>query len=132
MSEEYMQLRLHGGMCCGIKHIEGFDTPPKQNQPALNVNGYVYGASGQQKHPGEEFFRGEAPQESSEDRLDRYLDFLRKNTPGCLVDICLTSWQTAYWDKELTKRGFKVVAKFTNSNTTANIVVYHLILEGGE
>jgi len=123
-----MLLLCHGGKCCGVKHIYGFDTPPGLHLSAYSstCNG-SNSASGQSSNAGKEFFRGKAPVETAVERLDRYLDFCKQKQPKGLIEVTLVYYQKKAWEKTLIKRGFKLVNEFVNSNTDSRIWVYHKV-----
>ena len=144
-----MELRYHGGSCCGIKTICGLGfadynygagplgeavkvEAPYKMEPAHVGKGN--NNSLDHLYQGKEFFHGNAPEETRLERLDRYLDFCRKTRPGGLVEIVLASHSgdpdynqlRGPWPKLLRERGFRAVTSFVNSNSKNKCVVYHL------
>ncbi len=134
-----MILSYHGGACCGIKHIHDMGTNPNSLCKALDEQDEhsldMYGFTMYTVRPDKNFHWEKAPEEKKVDRLDRYLNFLRKHRPKTLVEICLIekspnysfSVQTA-WFPILEERGFKKVRRFINGNTGKTIAVFHLDL----
>lgn len=134
-----LKLVFHGGECCGMKHIFGFyGNKPNSPQPAIEklvkANKHdFYGISVRSDLP---FFSEHAPEETTLERLDRYLDFLRRNRPSGIVEVCLGDWncipQKTHWHEPLTERGFKLVNENFNSNSGNEFQVYHLNMNEGE
>ena len=132
----------HGGKCCGIKTIYGFgygDNAKKHMEDSLYETGdgtpEDYDKSGDEVSSDLPFFTEEAPEESTLDRLDRYLSFIEKWRPSGIVEITLAEtmsnvdsyWnQVRIWEKDLLDRGFKEVNKHKNSNSGNIVHVYHL------
>lgn len=129
-----LKIACHGGKCCGVKTIHCFSDDFKDGwEPAIEKktgvgdhmrepDAYGYDVSSK-----DNFFWLTAPGESTEDRLDRYIDFLKEKRPGGLIEVCLVSDDQSYWIEQVEKRGFKLVAQFTNSNSGNIVNVYHLI-----
>ena len=134
-----MHLAFHGGKCCGIKTIYGFDedpytgkewdTEPKLEKVPQKNNDKI----GYHVRSSDRFFSEAAPQERPVDRLDRYLEFLSRVRPEGIVEVALVAkavWgnQTDEWEPVLFERGFKMVTEARNSNTKNTIRVYHLVM----
>jgi hypothetical protein len=106
---------------------------PTDKQEAHVNNDKPLGAGEQEKSPGQEFFRGEAPEETGKERLERYIDYTKQRQTWWgpwgygLIEIMLTDSQITGWKATLGKLGFKKVCVFTNGNTTRKITVFHLI-----
>lgn len=135
MHQNQMLLLNHGGGCCGTKHICGFFRAP--NSPHLlspedTDELEVMAAGAQGRECGQNFYAGKCPAETPLERLDRYLTFLKENQPSGLVEIQLVGFQKSVWNKCLEERGFSVVCKYENSNTSNTIYVYHKIHLKGE
>lgn len=123
----FIRLVCHGGQCCGVKHIYKFCNPD-QILPAVKArSGGVLGPCSQQHAVGKNFYKGAAPAESAEDRLDRVLKWCQTYQPGGLIEVCLTECQTSLWHKILLKHGFTLGPNFRNSNTGSRIQVYYLV-----
>jgi len=128
LSYQTMGMILHGAGCCGIKHIYALGANPKASTHALKAvkkmpteaNGYRTGKS-------KRFYPLEAPMESYEKRLERYLEYLLKVRKAGLVEIVLSRSYQIEWAKILTEtHGFKLVTSFLNSNSGSWVDVYHL------
>jgi hypothetical protein len=141
-----MKIMFHGGKCCGVKHIFGLGTSPTSLlSPRTGVDKddddyegpYDPTADGDDfRTDGPEWFDEDAPRESHEKRLERYLEFIRKHQPGCLVEVIICTSGTFYnqsaWKPVLEKNGFKEVISWTNSNSGATLTKYCLVFEKGK
>jgi hypothetical protein len=76
-----------------------------------------------------DFYTEARPRETATERLDAILAFLKRKRPRGLVEVTLGMYQKPEWEKTLTDRGFKLVTKFKNSNTSCKVYVYHLVME---
>jgi hypothetical protein len=138
-----VQIKLHGGACCGIKHIHGMGEHPKgcgqsdtccmlAARSKLTGEQTSFGRSSSSgvndahadEYP-EDFFCDEAPQELPIDRLDRMLAFLKKHRKHGIVEIVLILGQKR-WFPVLEERGFTKVTEAKNSNTHNTLFVFHL------
>jgi hypothetical protein len=135
-----MRIGLHGGMCCGIKHIFELGNSPDNIVPAKtggdkkiysDVN-YTYESSELN------FFYKAAPEETYLKRFDRYLKFLEEERPAGIVEVSLVTpgtvytWTQAKWVPVITERGFKEVTPeggVYNSNSGNKVRVFHLYME---
>lgn len=128
-----MKLFFHGGKCCGIKHIEGFDAVPdslvRAEEEEFFRNFDSMGWDVTTEYP---FFTAGAPEEPARERLDRYLNYLLEHRPGGIVEVVLSHHQKERWHDILTEKGFKIVSQALNSNSSNVIYVYHLIMEWEE
>lgn len=129
-----MLLLCHGGKCCGVKHIYGFDWHPMIGEmPAETFEREEHeycgggGAGWQHLMPGKNFFKGKAPKEKPLDRLDRLLEYCKEEQPKGLIEITLVKSQKEMWHKYLEERDFEIVNEFKNSNSGATIWVYHKV-----
>ena len=130
-----MHLAFHGGLCCGIKTIYGFYGHPDEKNaeelsaiPANNADSY-----GNQVASHERFFHEAAPRETGRERLDRYLDYLKRRRPSGIVEVVLATDngypdQVGCWEPLLLERGFKEVTRAYNSNSENTCIVYHLVM----
>jgi hypothetical protein len=128
---DYYGLKLvnHGGLCCGIKTIYGFYGNPKNTVgelpacPGVN-NGDAYG---RQSSSNERFFTDEAPSETYEERVDRYIEFIKRRRPQHLIEVVFEHNQLdCYgWRPWLKKHRFRKVSTFLNSNSGNYVTVYH-------
>jgi hypothetical protein len=73
----------------------------------------------------EDFFFEKAPAETSAERLNRMLKFLKKKRPHGIVEIVLTDSQHL-WFPVLEDHGFVKVTTAVNSNTANTLNVFHL------
>jgi hypothetical protein len=130
-----MYIKLHGGACCGIKHIHDMGGSPDTKLSARDA--LIDGATSFNRHPvrgvndahadtyPEDFFYEEAPAETGAKRLDRLLKFLKKRRPHGIVEIVLTNSQHL-WFPVLEDHGFVKVTTAVNSNTDNTLNVFHL------
>ncbi len=130
-----MYLSYHGGKCCGIKTIHGFQPNPESRV------GKVYYAdleecdedsSGRHVSTNTRFFHASAPRETGLERLDRYLRYCDQRRPGGVIEIVLAdysyvpSFNKAWWPV-LEERGFTKTAEFKNSNSGNPVTIYHRV-----
>jgi len=128
-----MRVHNHGGECCGIKHIFGFPYFPKDKVAALPMRKVHQGAGGEMRNPGKDFYPGPRPVEPAQTRLKALIDYILSDKTGHLVEIVLYKGTAANWHEVLTKKGFRKVSVFHNSNTSGTeLHVYHLIIKGGK
>lgn len=112
-----MYLLLHGGQCCGIKHIAGLGYFPYSRLDPLPKGFIAYERS--------------APSETYVERLDRYLQFLADENPGGIAEVVLADvegdgkGQLTSWPPILEERGFREVNCCFNSNSGNMIYVFH-------
>ena len=140
-----MYITFHGGRCCGIKHIHNLGFSPAFVQPELKAQHREGTKPYDPTKDGDDWkasyhlnwFDEAAPQESSTNRLKRYLDFIKKYSPGCVVEIVLMSGATAFnqiknWGPVLESLGFREVGgEFKNSNSGRLLQIYHLVFQNG-
>lgn len=136
-----MQLLFHGGLCCGIKTIQGFDDPESKLYPVekLTVNDNDQ-SGGRQTGPSVSFFTDEAPQETVEERFVRLIEFCKRRRPQGMIELVLAGnvWvdvrskrkmMNDVWQPIVEKHGFKCVAQAKNINTSNICYVYYLEYE---
>jgi len=125
-----LTMHCHGGKCCGISHIQGFQGNPKYSSyeqvTVLRKDANV-ADSERCMNPGTNLYYGPLPSETNEKRFLRYLKFIKKLQPKGLVEVTLVSYQKKDWDEILTREGFKIVTEFLNSNSGNTVSVYHLV-----
>lgn len=133
-----MKIILHGGNCCGMKHIYGLRTHPpgltcaRKGIPTRTSFGQSpwSGGSNDMMHSNKygkcDFFNEEAPKESYEERLKRFIAFIKKHRSHGIIEVVLNVTQTA-WIPILKELDFKKVSWGKNSNTANKITVYHLV-----
>lgn len=135
--EEYegMYIKLHGGACCGVKHIHELGTDPHAMLTARDTLADDQTSFGRHGCDGvndahadtypEDFFNEAAPKEKRTERLDRLIAFLKANRPHGIIEIVLINLQNQ-WFPLLEERGFKKVSEAVNSNTDRTLNVFHL------
>jgi hypothetical protein len=122
-----MPIYLHGGKCCGIKHIFGLGHGPdsyadeKGESPAPPDE-----ARGFYNSP-YDFYTPAAPYEKTIDRLDRYLAYIKEKRPEGVVEVVISDYQFLHWREPLLERGFRLVTTFRNSNSKNKCEIYHLV-----
>lgn len=120
-----MRLILHGGKCCGFKHIYDLGEGPSEIEPKkrktkkLKNEGSAYISSPRS------FFWPSAPEETKGERLDRLLTFLDDYRPRGICEIILSDWQLVAWRNFIRERGFVEVNSCKNSNSGNRIYIYH-------
>lgn len=128
MFEKGLDIRMHGGQCCGIKVICGFLNNPWDDEGARKAGGAIYlDANGGSYNVTRSFFWEEAPKEPAWARFNRYMDFLSRVRPKGLVEITTTLFQ-GKWVPLIEAAGFKAVATFKNSNSNNMVTVYHFVM----
>lgn len=136
-------IACHGGECCGIKTIHGFQSGPsgptaiesaikaKDDPSSVSNNPDAYGRVASSSF---NFFSEEAPEESRLDRFKRYVAFLEKKRPAGIIEVALRdvpqpglAWrdQVRHWAEHLKKAGFRKVCRFKNSNSGYFVQIYH-------
>lgn len=125
-----MYLVFHGGKCCGIKTIYGLGDNPHEMTHSLEPHPKRnHDKNGDEVKSDLTFFHEGAPKETGVQRLDRYIDFIRRVRPQNIIEICLAvgSWvKQGAWFSVLLERGFKEATVHKNSNTGNMIHVFHL------
>jgi len=141
MSLPGMQLVFHGGKCCGIKTIYGLGygpNAPTAIQPALEAlpKRDDRDQCGWDCSSEDRFFHEEAPKESATDRLDRYIDYMKRRRPCNIVEIVIAirndnfDWSCQrFWPDVLKEKGFKEVNRHLNSNSGNTCAVFHLNID---
>ena len=87
-----MQIGLHGGYCCGIKTIHGFNTHPEEfvRDKVETSTGYLHSdRTGDGFHSSFDFFWEPAPRETAVNRLDRYIKYIERVRHYGLVEAVL-------------------------------------------
>lgn len=97
----------HGGHCCGVSHMYGFDYDPNGH-----YTGMSRAAGGDPRHTGEAQFK-------------LAVQNCRNSRAAGMIEIVLKRSQENQWKKIITEAGFEKVAEFTNSNTNNKLRVYH-------
>lgn len=132
-----MHLGFHGGKCCAIKHIFNMGSGPHDVQPELVESPYLLNdLNGEDVSSSMRYYYHAAPMESSKERLNRYVSFLRQENSGSIVEIVLADSeyekQTKAWHEILNDLGFKIVSEVMNSNSDNMCYVYHLVIDDYE
>jgi hypothetical protein len=131
-----MLANLHGGFCCGIKHISGLSHPDYDAHSREALSGDQTSFDRHSSSPavndmhremyGEDFFYEAAPKEKLPDRLRRVVGFIKKHRKHGLIEVVIQKIGQAKWASHLEEIGFKMVTEFKNSNTAAVLQVWHL------
>lgn len=133
-----MRVQLHGGRCCGIKHIYGLESYPNMNiaaRPALpekktSFRPYLGGHNDMRK-TFQDFFCEAAPKETYAERFKRIVAFIKaKRTTsfgGGVIEVVVTNYQETRWKPIFEAEGFKLVSSFKNGNTGSQVRVWHLV-----
>lgn len=122
-----MTILLHGGKCCGIKHIYGLDSTPLDWEAAKSVTKAPPTESVGYFNSPLNVFADAAPEETKADRFDRYLSFIKATRPHGIVEVVLSQYQRVRWEDFLFARGFSFVVECWNSNSSNYIYIYHLV-----
>lgn len=130
-----MKVLLHGGFCCGIKHIEGLSMPEYAASARAELTGE---ATSNGRHClnavndmhremyGEDFFNAAAPGESNPERLKRMVEFVKSQRTHGLMEAVIQKTNQKKWVPHLEALGFTMVTEFRNSNTSNILQVWHL------
>jgi hypothetical protein len=134
-----VRISLHGGNCCGIKHIHDLGYYPDGIVSARrSIKRTSYG---QHSLPGHndmmhsvelnpkgryDFFNIAAPQESYEARFRRFVQFVENKRPHGIIEVVLNKMQKK-WLPIVANLGFKEVSSGVNSNSHGTITIYHLV-----
>lgn len=129
-----MMIKLHGGKCCGAKHIHNMGQYPEgviYSRNALTATQTSWsepsmGASRDMAGGDKDFFNEAAPQEKYIERFDRLIEFLKRWRKHHMVDMILYGTQNTAWKKFLEDRGWVQVAKWKNSNTSNTLYLWVL------
>ena len=120
-----MKIKHHGGSCCGMLHIHGMG----QSGPNGHADSLIIPLDSPSQ---DNLFRGNAPAETTGERLKRYLEYIKANLrTECIIEVTLTGngyyyEQQGAWEPFLRDLGFERVSHCYNSGSTRRIVVYHL------
>ena len=138
-----MQIGYHGGKCCGIKTIFHMGYRPDYTVPAIPEKKYsdsLHGLDARGRTVDSSmclYYGPELPEQTAEERLVVFLDFLRKKRPSGLVEIAIA--ETPYaptsqapWFPVLEKLGFVRTARWLNSNSGNWCNTFHLVMLKGE
>ena len=134
-----MKIGLHGGDCCGVKHISGLFYSPNtvlcareklaRGKTSFGVNKFGPANNDMRRKndfSDADFFNEKALKETAGRRLTRMVKFIKKHRPHGVIEVVISSYQCE-WRPSLKRRGFKLVSEAVNSNTGSTIFVYHLV-----
>lgn len=130
----YINLRGHGGSCCGMSHILSFPDSPERvllERKTGPTQSYKVGSSAADQFP----------QQTALERLEGVINNIEKGytikyadagieshitgrSQG-IIEIVLNHLQLPAWEETLKKLKFKEVNKCKNSNTNNTIHVFH-------
>lgn len=127
------KIAFHGGLCCGIKTIHRMGYNPKAVVMALEPSDVPdYDQYGHDFNTEVNIFCNDAPEETAEERVDRYLKFLDAVRPYGIIEIILADdpndeddQQRLLWEPVLLERRFVMVTDCYNSNSGNRVYVYH-------
>lgn len=122
-----MQAYIHGGKCCGIKHIQGLGWSPNETIVRKKKTRPLKSEASSYMNSTRPFFCDSAPAETYEKRLDRIIDFIEAKRPKGVIEVVLSDSQLILWRSKIEARGFELVTKAKNSNSGGTIHIYHLI-----
>lgn len=124
-----MQAYIHGGKCCGIKHIQGLGWDPGEWVGRKKKSRPLKSEATSYMNSTRPFFYEAAPAETYERRLDRIIAFIKEKRPRGVIEVVLSDHQLVAWRSKIEDRGFKLVTKAKNSNSGGSIHIYHLVTE---
>ena len=130
-----MDVVTHGGKCCGIKTIRGFNWHPDYSVRGRDKRTLSHESPdliGVSTNIGKSFHTPALPQETGRERLDRLIEYVRMKRPSHMIEAVLNNYQLPYWGQLLRERGFRMVTTYTNSNTQCRIFVFHLVFHEGQ
>jgi hypothetical protein len=132
-----LQTHPHGGWCCGVTHLQGFDDPKikaiKHTQYARRGQKFVYKEDVGYRwvdDPAGDFveWKSEPCNKTNEQVFDESVEEFR----GGVLEVILTDdfltenrWGK-FWADKLKKAGFELVSRFTNTNSGNVCNVFHL------
>jgi hypothetical protein len=128
-----MEIKFHGGECCGVKHISGFFSCPDQTAREKDESARRnHDKMGDTVRSDWNFCWESLPTQTYKERLVAYIDFLKRVRPSGAVELTLTDYQLGMygWKPVLEELGFKQVVSFWNSNSGNNVFVYYLVYGG--
>lgn len=99
-----MEIRRHGGHCCGVDHIWDFDYLRSRSVLGLD-----------------------AVSQERVDTFKRTIENWKYNNASRLLEACLTDSQMNGWAPYLQEVGFTLVTRFRNSNSENTVNVLHLL-----
>lgn len=127
----------HGGHCCGISTLWGFDDYPDkkiEEHKAVEVGPFPYDYV-KCRDIGKIY---NLPEQTHEERAARLIEVTIGERPKGLIEAVLTSGKYNYdedrykpvrqidvWGPVLEKMGFVPVTTFRNSNSGCDVTVYH-------
>lgn len=132
-----MKVLYHGGLCCGIKIIYGFQGNPAYNEcktyepewvkdPSLKDSKMNKDKRGVNVSSEESPCPLAFPRQTGLERLKALIKWVKEWRPKGIIEITLTDAYQSYWYPELKKLRFKEVNKFVNSNSGNTVRIFHL------
>ena len=124
----------HGGHCCGIKHLHGFQQKPTDKLPILKRYVYKYHPDGTiagENH----YFQSGAPAQTALERFDLFVKDWKNRITNGILEVALADnatynnigyQQSMHWREIVEKAGFKEVTNCYNSNSGNRVTVFHL------
>jgi hypothetical protein len=121
-----MKILLHGGNCCGIKHIcsLGFypHTPLAARKPSKRTSINQMPSSGtndmrsyiSNRYRNEDFFCEKAPEETCEKRFGRFVNYIKEKRSHGIIEVVINGKTTTITIFHLNTNGFP----FSNSLTS--------------
>lgn len=124
-----MELYSHGGKCCGIKTIFLIGYDPESVWQAIENAERKYA----DHNEAQQWFNGKAPAETAAKRLKRFVEQVRVDRPGHIIEVVTATVcnQTEKWRPHLVALGFKEVTKALNSNSHQIVSIWHCIVKDG-
>jgi len=133
-----MQIMLHGGKCCGIKHIydvsehPDYETSSQAASERLDPLNVERGMS--TNGEGKNIWSEKRPAETYGKRFAAAIEFINNTRKqvhlpqaGQLIQVVIPQSNKQYWEPIYKHFGFELVTQFQNSNSGANLCVYHLV-----
>jgi hypothetical protein len=133
-----VRISLHGGDCCGIKHIHNLGYYPHvgiASRRALPVN-TSFGQKAvrsvnDMRHANKkadcDFYNLSAPVETYEKRFKRFVSFIKEHREHGIIEVTINIFSQKAWKPVLKEQGFKTVSSGNNSNTGNIIEIWHLV-----
>jgi hypothetical protein len=124
-----MEIKPHGGLCCGMRHIHALNSPKYMTQQTLQ---WELGNTGTPKYVKRDnpiTYEGLFGEMMAHIRGRQTYKGYEGRGVGLLVEVVLTDGQLyregRAWVPILKKHGFRLVSRFRNSNTAAFCNVFH-------
>lgn len=118
-----MQVAIHGGLCCGIKHIHGLGSYPSVIAPPAEK--VIHDPENTHKNY-YNYYKQAMPRDFAENRFYLLLDWIQSCWIAQLVEVSIYVRSQKDWIPVLEKCGFKKTNEFRNSNTNHICQTWHL------